>query len=295
MKRLGVFVAGMVAVGGLAMLVVSSGAEATSTSPTVSSVSPQHGPTGGGTLVTIMGTNLAGTTNVAFGGFNSPDVINRTNNRIQAVAPGGSVGSVDVEVTTSAGTSVNTPADLFTYVTGPTIQSVRPNEGSTLGGNKVYISGADFVAPCTVTFNTTSSSTVTVASVASIVAVAPAGAVGTVPVSVSCASGTTPTDSAAQYTYALPSPTITGVVFDVGSTGGGENVDIYGTKFLKGATVSFGGNPATVVSITRTRIVATAPAGSAGEVDVSVVTSRGASKIVPQDVYFYSAACPCHP
>src|SRR5581483_9257501 len=73
--------------------------------PTVTNVNPNSGPQAGGNTVTITGTNFQNATQVAFGGKNalSFTVVSRT--EITATVPSGT-GTVDVTVTTPAGTSL---------------------------------------------------------------------------------------------------------------------------------------------------------------------------------------------
>lgn len=82
--------------------------------PTVSAVTPAHGTVSGGTSVTVDGTHLAGATAVRFGNADAATFAIISDTRIVAVAPAGS-GTVDVTVTTPAGTSATTPADRYTY------------------------------------------------------------------------------------------------------------------------------------------------------------------------------------
>ena len=84
--------------------------------PTVTSVAPNTGPTTGGTTVTIGGTNFFGTTSVRFGGASAASFTVLSGTQITAASPPGN-GSVDVTVTTSAGTSALSSADQFTYTT----------------------------------------------------------------------------------------------------------------------------------------------------------------------------------
>lgn len=89
--------------------------------PTVSAILPNSGTTIGGTGVSITGTNFTGATSVKFGSTPavSPHVDSDT--QISAVSPTGSVGTVDVTVTTPGGTSATSSNDQFTYqVVGPT-------------------------------------------------------------------------------------------------------------------------------------------------------------------------------
>ena len=82
--------------------------------PKVAGISPNKGPTGGGTLVTITGTNLAGATAVHFGSVAAHinSIVSAT--KIVVTSPKGT-GTVDVTVTTAGGTSAKTSADRFTY------------------------------------------------------------------------------------------------------------------------------------------------------------------------------------
>ncbi|TDC42093.1 IPT/TIG domain-containing protein [Micromonospora sp. KC213] len=89
-------------------------------------------------------------------------------------------------------------------------------------------------------------------------------------------------------------PTITALDPATGGTAGGNHVNIYGQHFKPGGVaavtdVDFGANPAsdfTVVS--DSHVVATAPAGAAGTVQVSVTTSAGTSANTAADDYTYA-------
>jgi hypothetical protein len=84
--------------------------------PTVTAVVPDNGSSGGGTLIVISGTNFQGTTAVTFGmtPATSFTVINSTT--INATSPAGpGETTVDITITTPAGTSATNVADLFTW------------------------------------------------------------------------------------------------------------------------------------------------------------------------------------
>jgi hypothetical protein len=81
--------------------------------PTVTKVEPTRGPASGGTSVTITGSNFNGATAVRFGSSTASFTVN-SGTSITAVSPPGS-GSVNVTVTTPAGTSAISSADVFTY------------------------------------------------------------------------------------------------------------------------------------------------------------------------------------
>jgi hypothetical protein len=96
---------------------VTSGtiAPAASTAPTVTAVSPNGGPPAGGSSVTITGTNFTGASAVSFGGTAAARFAVNGATSITALSPAGSVGTVDVTVTTGNGTSATNAADHFTY------------------------------------------------------------------------------------------------------------------------------------------------------------------------------------
>ncbi len=83
--------------------------------PTVTSISPNSGPTGGGTTVTIHGTGFVPDATVTFGAHAASSVIFVSATEVQAVSPAHAAGSVHITVTTAAGTSPTTSADRFTY------------------------------------------------------------------------------------------------------------------------------------------------------------------------------------
>ncbi len=84
-------------------------------SPTVTSVVPTSGPSGGNTQVTITGTGLTDTRAVWFGGRETRSFTVQSDSQITAQVPAGSLGTVDVRVTTDAGTSATSSSDTYTY------------------------------------------------------------------------------------------------------------------------------------------------------------------------------------
>ena len=82
--------------------------------PVVTSVSSDFGPTDGGTTVTIAGSDFTGASAVSFGAREAETFTVDSEDSISAVTPQGA-GSVDVTVTTPAGTSETGPNDRFVY------------------------------------------------------------------------------------------------------------------------------------------------------------------------------------
>ncbi|PZR90918.1 MAG: hypothetical protein DLM67_17130, partial [Candidatus Nephthysia bennettiae] len=87
-------------------------------SPQVSGVAPGSGATTGGTAVTVAGSGLLGATGVSFGGTPAGTFRVLSDTSLTAVTPAHSAGTVDVTVTTAAGTSTPAAADRFSFVEG---------------------------------------------------------------------------------------------------------------------------------------------------------------------------------
>ncbi|XTZ18191.1 phage tail tube protein [Micromonospora echinospora] len=90
-------------------------------------------------------------------------------------------------------------------------------------------------------------------------------------------------------------PVITSLAPATGDAAGGNHVNIYGRHFMPAGVdavvdIDFGANPATEWTVVSdSHIVATAPAGAAGTVHVSVTTSNGTSANTAADDYEYTA------
>ena len=91
--------------------------------PNITLVSPNKGTSVGGTTVSILGTNLANTSQVYFGGT-AASITSSSNDSItvSVTTPSGGVGTVDVYVVTPGGTS-NTLTNAYTYIAIPTVQT----------------------------------------------------------------------------------------------------------------------------------------------------------------------------
>ncbi len=270
--------------------------------PTVTGVSPQDGPTSGGTQVTVSGSGFMANsssvvTAVYFGSDKASSYSVSSAGSLSAVAPAEAAGTVDVTVTTAGGTSATSSQDHYTYLAAPTVTGVSPSGGPTSGGTQVTVSGTGFTSATAVYFGSTSAAGFTVGSDTQITAVSPAGT-GTVDVTVTTPGGTSATTADDQFTYAtatasggaLQPPTVTALSPDGGPAAGGTSVTITGSGFTAGATVDFGTNPATQVTVnSATSITALAPAGS-GTVDVRVTTPAGTSATSTADQFTYSTS-----
>jgi hypothetical protein len=167
----------------------------------------------------------------------------------------------------------------------PTVIAVNPNIGPLAGGTSVTISGADFIGEVTVKFGAAEASAVTVNSSTSITATAPPGAAGTVDVTVTTPSGSSPATPADRFTYVAP-PQVKKLVPKTGSAAGGTTVTITGLNFIGVTSVKFGAIEASSFTVnSSTTITAVTPAEPEGTVDVIVTTSTGTSEVTLADRY----------
>ncbi|HLX62908.1 MAG TPA: IPT/TIG domain-containing protein, partial [Planctomycetota bacterium] len=100
-----------------------------SSPPTVTSVSPLSGPTAGGTLVTVTGTNFSPTSTVTIGGVAATNVTINSNTQLTLRTPVGTTGQADV-VVTNPDTTSNTLTGGYTYI-NPVI--ISPFNLNTVG------------------------------------------------------------------------------------------------------------------------------------------------------------------
>ena len=255
--------------------------------PTITSVSPNSGSMNGATAITIVGTNLTGATNVTVGGVAATSVVVVSPTQITAVTPSGEVGAASVALTNLAGTV--TKSNAFTFVTTPTITSVSPTSGSTLGGTAFTIVGTNLLGVTSVTVGGVAAKSVVVVSATSITAITPAGAAGAKAIAVTNAGGTA--TSASAFLYVAPA-TISSVSPATGSTLGGTAITITGTNFTGASSVKVGGvavDSFAVVSATSITAV-TAASTTVGAKTVEVTTQAGA--VSKASAFTYVAPAP---
>jgi hypothetical protein len=186
---------------------LDSNVQAVVQTPTVTAISPVSGAPGGGTTVTITGTNLTGATAVKFGSIVGT-IQTDTATQIVVTAPAGAAGTVDVTVTTAGGTSATSPADRFSYgavVQMPTVTGISPTSWSTAGGTTATITGTNLAGATAVKFGNVTA-TIQSKTATRIVVIVPAGAQGPVHVTVTTAGGTSATSPADQFTYVTGTP-----------------------------------------------------------------------------------------
>ncbi|MEV4616526.1 IPT/TIG domain-containing protein [Kitasatospora sp. NPDC049258] len=242
--------------------------------PTLTSAVPSQGPVSGGNTVTLTGTNLTTTTAVNFAATAATSFTVVSDTQITATAPPSTAGPVNITVTSPGGTSA--PNVFYYYVNLPTLTSTVPSMGPVSGGTTVTLTGTNLTTTTAVKFGATAATSFTVASDTQITAVSPPGG-GTVNITATTPGGTS---NGVAYTY-LPTPTLTSAVPSQGPVSGGTTVTLTGTNLTTTTAVKFGATPAAFTVVSDTQLVATAPPGAAGPVNLTVATPGGTSNGLP--------------
>ena len=265
--------------------------------PTLTSVAPTSGSSLGTTGLTLTGSgfqdNGAGTNFVTVGGTLATNLIVVSDTTITCDSPAGTPGTiVDVDVSNDNGTAILVGA--YTYHALPTLTSVAPNNGTSLGGNNVTLTGTGFQNdnPGTnaVTFGGNFATNLIVVSDTSITCDVPAGTAGAV-VDVVLTNDNGSDSLIGGYTY-YDLPTLTAVTPNTGTSLGANNVTLTGTGFQSDNpgtnAITFGGNPATnVLVVSDTSITCDAPAGTAGAaVDVVLTNDNGSDSLIGGYTYY---------
>jgi IPT/TIG domain len=248
--------------------------------PAVTGLNPAAGSTKGNTVVHVTGSGFTGATAVTFGGTAGTKLRVVDAGHITVTAPKRAMGSVDVRVTTPAGTSpINQPADVFTYYNPPTVASITsPADAPLAGGNTVQVKGTNFVVGQTsVKFGSTAGANVQVSSSTVLTVVAPATpTAGSVDITVTSPGG--PSAKSLKDLYAYGAPAVSSFTPASGITG--STVTITGSGFAAGVTVSFGTFKSSSVKIlSGTSLTATVPNGDtvASTITASDPQGSGAS------------------
>ena len=236
--------------------VTGTGAFTYDAPPRLTSITPNAGPTAGGTHLTLVGTHFTDASEVRFGGLAGAGgtnlvVVNDTHITVTAPLAGGP-GSIEVDVRTPGG--VASKPHGYTYYDRPAITAINPDQGTANGGTLVSIVGTALKGVTGVSFGGTPSASFSASSDTKATATAPAHAVGTVNVLLVTPGGTSAADAGAKFTYSKV-PVATSIAKFAGGKKDGANPNGWLVADSKGAlygTTSTGGakNLGTVFKLT---------------------------------------------
>jgi hypothetical protein len=242
-------------------------------SPTLSGVTPSFGTTAGNTVVAITGANIASGCWPYFDGIAAGGAtVTGPTQMIASTPPHAASATVPVTVRCMGAANVSL-GDAFTYSStadsAPIITSVDPLVGSA--GKTVTISGARFRHDDAVTFDTTH---------AYILSTSPGTLVVRIPDLPATRASITVTDlnghsstTGPIFTIVEPQPPQIDSIAPASSRPANE-VTLNGSGFRPGYSFTMGDVPASLVSMTYTRVVVRVPQLAAGSYAVNVLNSE---------------------
>ena len=260
------------------------------TAPSITGLSPASATVGSAAItLTVSGTNFSSGAVVAWNGASLTTTF-VSSTQLTATIPASlltAAGTAAITVMESGGVSTGTSFAI--NAAAPSIVGISPSQGPAAGGTTVSITGTNFSGVSAVKFGAVAAASFTVVSANSITAVSPGSSAGTVDIQVITPSGQSATSSSDQFTYLAP-PTVSAVTPTSGNLTGGTTVTITGFNLAGATAVSFGGNASAGFTVlSATSITAVSPSGSAGTVDVQVVTPGGTSTKSGADQFTYTS------
>lgn len=171
------------------------------------------------------------------------------------------------------------PPSFFTSLPGATITSISPLVGSMAGGTNLTITGTAFVSGATVTVGGGTCTNVAFVSETSLTCRTPSGSLGVADVTVRNPDTQQATKIGA-FTYQIPisNPTINSVSPATGTTAERIWIDIVGTGFVSGSTVTVGGSPCSPnIFLSANALTCFNPSGLFGAQDIVITNPDSGS------------------
>lgn len=264
--------------------------------PTVSSLVPNKGRTAGGDTVVITGTGFTGATEVRFGPYAvAPSFTVDSDTQITVTSPSGYDATVNVWVTTPAGTNPNTSTSWFHYIPPPYVTRVSPVAGPSTGGTELRITGSSLTPTLAVSFNGVPAASFRVeGKTGYLYATTPPLPTGPADVVVQTPYGTSGSSGNDEYLVIDPGvPVLTERSPATGSEIGGVAVTITGTDLDLVTAVRFGGTPAASFVIQSPgQLVAVTPPHAVGTVPIALDAVAGTSPATRYATFEYTPQPP---
>jgi hypothetical protein len=250
--------------------------------PRIVDLDPRFGPPAGGQPITITGQRFMQEVVVTIGGAPAT-VTSVTDSSISATTPPGTLGQADI-VVTNPDAQTDSVRLGYEYVPPPTVIDVQPRTGPPSGGTPITITGTGFQSGVRVLIDGRVADNITLISSTTITAEIPnaPGVSGTVPVDVEVRNVDNQSERITRgFTYVTSTPVILNLQPRSGPSTVPIPITVDGTDFLAGVQLSIGGQPATILAVSSTRILAQTPIqpNAAGLVDIEIRNPDGGSDV----------------
>ena len=208
-RSVALLTSGLLAAGLLTSGSLVSSADAASSKPKITKVSATGGGTAGKTRITVTGSNFTHVTTVKFGTTKGTSVHVISSKKLTVLTPKHGAGTVDVRVTTRAGTSAKSSHDHFSFWGAPTVTKVSPSSAPTSGGTKITLTGTGFSSVKAVLFGGVKGTSIKVTKSTSLTVVTPQMSVGSMDIIVQTAYGYSHANSHDRFSFTEQSDTST--------------------------------------------------------------------------------------
>src|SRR5581483_8019082 len=256
--------------------------------PAITGISPIAGPTGGGTLVTISGSNFKPGAIVLVGGRPGTET-QGGGISLTTKTPASPPGVADVVVTNPDGRSAVSRGAYNFYEGGPVITGITPNFGPPDGGTSIVITGRNFQNQVVASIGGKAIGALQRMDDRTLVGLSPAGPPGPADVTVLNFDGQSDTLPNGWAYGNAPPPTFALVraTPQVGPISGGTRITLIGSGFVAGATVTVGGAMATQVQVLGgSTLSAVTPSGAVGPAEIAV-TQNGTTARLPLGFWYF--------
>lgn len=246
--------------------------------PSVGGVTANVGPLAGGNTVTVSGANFLSGLSATIGGNPCTNVNFQSITSFTCQVPSGSAGTVGITVTNPDGQSA-TGASLYTYQAAPTISSISPNAGRTIGSFSTTILGTGFQTGVSVSINGSPCSPVNIVNSGEINCTVPGNVPGSYDVIVTNTDGQAAIENNG-FTFQSP-PSVASVSPAIIADNGSTNITISGTGFDASNGINdvlIGSSSCPIVSFNTTSITCTPAAQAAGVYDITVINDDGGTQ-----------------
>jgi hypothetical protein len=257
----------------------------------ITNVIPESGPTAGGVIITIVGSDFAAAGNSVTVGANACPVTGESPAMILCTLPEGSGASQPIRVLDGVGTA--SPPYPFSY-SPPEITAVSAASAPTAGGIPITIAGTNFgddvLRSVTIGGTKVCTDPTTLVPHESVTCTLPPGQGLNLPVDI-VVNGLR---SFITGTLSYDPPAITDIAPAHASAAGGTLVTITGTNFGSDALVTVGASPCPIEWQKDGKIECVLPpagAGGGAPSDVRVTVSGGTSNSVPFSYQLISSKC----
>ena len=277
----------------------SYNANVSAAAPRVNSVVPGGGPLEGGIQTLVTGDSFSPGALVFIGGRPAPAVLSGGSSLSASLPPGDATGRVDVAVTNADGQSDVLPEGFNYFIAPPVLTAASNNCGPPAGGTNVVLSGRALRPGVSATVQGQPFNGLVRIDAFTLSGQTPPGNPGGADITVLNPDGQSDTlTNGFTYidaTHSCPGTNnllaLSRVVPPAGPTTGGPVITLVGQGFAAGATVKFGSNAGTNVSLLGTgALTVTLPAGLIGPTDVTVTTPGGHSVTVTSAFEYFDPA-----